>query len=201
MYLCTVYGCHHAFVEVTQRQQCLSYHVCCWGEAWIIRYLCCPQTLWHLLIWVIIKGKKMSFQSIFFYPCCIANTSVAKDFLLDSQQTLSLETKIIWGSTGIKLEFPLDAMEAGLPPYSGTHPGSYTSPIAQIFFHILKRQSKPRAFLLLSLHSSFHLLVPHQSLMFHLEFQLHSSLSACSRLIKTDPCITIRVNGIFSQAN
>lgn len=63
----------------------------------------------------------MSFQNIFFYPSCTANTSVAKDFLPDSQQTLSLETKIIWGSTGIKLEFPPDAMEAGLPPHSGTH--------------------------------------------------------------------------------
>lgn len=64
---------------------------------------------------------------------------------------------------GIRLEFPLGAMEAGLLPRSGTHP-EYTS-YSQIFY-ILKTQAKLKAFPLLNVRLLFHLSVPTKSSFF-----------------------------------
>lgn len=69
---------------------------------------------------------------------------------------------------GIRLEFPLGAMEAGLLPHSGTHP-EHTS-YSQIFFYILKRQAKLKAFPLLSVHLLLHISVPHQEFIFLLAY-------------------------------
>lgn len=69
---------------------------------------------------------------------------------------------------GIRLEFPLGAMEAGLLPRSGTHP-EYTS-YSQIFFYILKTQAKLKAFPLLNARLLFHLSVPHQEFIFHFAY-------------------------------
>lgn len=161
------HGCNQAFLEVRQivTTDLSFYHVYFRNQAQVIRlggkHHYCPQTLWHLLVLVIIKDK-MSFQRntcLSLLPIEAASSRIAK---ISVARHLGLKPRLHWHQTRIS------TCGHGSRATTSSRSPSWAHSLQPDL--ILHPKKAVKALPLLNIHLLFHLSVPHREFIFHLEY-------------------------------